>query len=281
MLKWFGRLEVPRQLSRSHPFSRLTPPARSRPLPPLRRFHPDLALTTSAPDPKAPLREQVQWLQRQRLVFGHAQNKLRLRFDSNALADEIGLTVNLHRFEARDHPHVFAHRASYLLAGDIAVSTAAYVPLVASTSDYTESTLEIPYFGSTRYRIGGQDWLNQAGQQALYLPGEGAEVETDHFNGLLFNLNPQRLASVIAATSKRRLPLELAERWVQQPLAIDLTDPRVIQQQRTLEVAVNTLALHNGHGLGDPYGPLAVGVEALFYACSARMLLIAMNQGLP
>jgi hypothetical protein len=227
------------------------------------------------PNPSAPLREHLQWLGSQRLAFG--QERSDLRFDSNDLAEEIGLTVNLRRFEARHASQPFAHRAAYLLAGDMAVSAAAYVPLVASTSDYSESTFEIPYFGHTRYRSEGRDWFNRAGQQALYLPGQPFEVETGHFNGLLFNLNPQRLAEAIGAESRRQVPLELAERWVQQPAAINLADPRVIQQQRNLEIALATLAQHNGEGLGDPFGPLALGVETLLYQCSARMLLIAMG----
>ncbi len=231
----------------------------------------------AAPDPRASLQEQVTWLQHQRLAFG--QQLSELRFDSNALADEIGLTVNLHRFEARQRAQVFAHQAACLLAGDMAVSAAAYVPLVASTSDYSESTLEIPYFGATRYRIEGKDWFDRAGHQALYLPGQASQVETGHFNGLLFNLNPARLAQTIGAMSHRRVPLELAERWVQQPIPINLADPRVLQHQRALEIGLTTLAEHNGTGMGDPQAPLALGVETLTYQCSAWMLLIAMGQG--
>jgi hypothetical protein len=161
----------------------------------------------------------------------------------------------------------------------MAVSAAAYVPLVASTSDYSESTLEIPYFGATRYRIEGKDWFDRAGHQALYLPGQASQVETGHFNGLLFNLNPARLAQTIGAMSHRRVPLELAERWVQQPIPINLADPRVLQHQRALEIGLTTLAEHNGTGMGDPQAPLALGVETLTYQCSAWMLLIAMGQG--
>ena len=234
-----------------------------------------LSAATIPPAASAPLNEQVEWLGCQRLAFGQEQSEL--RFDSNDLADEIGLTVNLRRFEARQCRQPFAHLASYLLAGDMAVSAAAYVPLVASTSDYSESAFEIPYYGHTRYRIEGHDWFNRAGQQALYLPGQAFEVETGHFNGLLFNLNPQRLAATIGTESRRQVPLELAERWVQQPAAINLRDPRVIRQQRSLEIGLASLAQHNGEGLGDPFGPLALGVESLLYQCSARMLLIAMG----
>jgi hypothetical protein len=200
-----------------------------------------------------------------------------MRFDSEALADEIGLTVNLTRFEPLDNRQPFVHRSSCLLAGDMAVSAAAYVPLVASTDDYSESTLEIPYVGSTRYRIEGRDWINQAGHQALYLPGQAFDVETDHFNGLLFNLNPQRLVQTIGRESKHRIPLELAERWVQRPVPIDLRDPRVIKQQRTLEIGLDILARYNGAGLGHPHAALALGLETLAYRCSACMFLIALG----
>lgn len=233
----------------------------------------------STPDPRASLQEQVTWLQTQRLAFGHQLREL--RFDSNALADEIGLTVNLNRFEARQRTQAFAHQAVCLLAGDMAISAAAYVPLVASTSDYSESTLEIPYFGATRYCIDGKDWFDRAGHQALYLPGQASQVETDHFNGLLFNLNPARLARTIGTMSRRRVPLELAERWVQQPIPINLADPRVIRHQRALELGLTTLAEHTGARVGDPHNALALGVEALTYQCSASMLLIAMGKADP
>lgn len=229
----------------------------------------------SVPDSKAPLGEQLPWLEAQRLAF--ANNHGEMRFDSEALADEIGLTVNLTRFEPRENGQAFAHRASCLLAGDLAVSAAAYVPLVASTDDYSESTLEIPYVGCTRYHIEGRDWFNRAGHQALYLPGQSFEVETDHFNGLLFNINPQRLVQTIGHESRRRIPLELAERWVQRPVPINLGDPRVIQQQRILEIGLETLARYNGMGLGHPHGELALSLETLAYQCSARMILITLG----
>lgn len=235
----------------------------------------ECATAASVPDPKAPLAEQRQWLELQRLAF--ANDHVEMRLDSEALADEIGLTVNLTRFEPREKHQSFAHKASLLLAGDMAVSAAAYVPLVASTDDYSESTLEIPYLGSTRYRIEGRDWFDWAGQQARYLPGQAYEVETNHTNGLLFNLNPQRLVQTIGRESKGRIPLELAERWVQRPVPINLRDLRVIQQQRTLESGLETLASKCGAGLGHPYSALALGLETLAYQCSARMLLIALG----
>jgi len=230
---------------------------------------------SSVPAPRAPLEEQRRWLQGQRLAFADELGEM--RFDSEALADEIGLTVNLTRFEPRESRQAFAHRASCLLAGDMALSAAAYVPLVASTDAYSESMLEIPYVGSTRYHIEGQDWFDRAGQKALYLPGQAFEVETDHFNGLLFNLNPQRLVQTIGLESKRRIPLELAERWVQRPVPINLCDPRVVQQQRTLEIGLDALARINGTGLGDPHAELALALEALAYQCSARMILITLG----
>ncbi|WP_094560179.1 hypothetical protein [Synechococcus sp. 8F6] len=235
----------------------------------------DFATAASAPDPKAPLAKQRQWLELQRLAF--ANDQAEMRFESEALADEIGLTVNLTCFEPREKHQAFAHKASLLLAGDMAVSAAAYVPLVASTEDYSESTLGIPYQGGTRYRIEGRDWFDRAGHQAIYLPGQAYEVETDHFNGLLFNLNPQRLVQTIGWESKGRIPLELAERWVERPVPINLCDPRVIQQQRIIESGLDTLASNSDTGLGHPYSSLALGLETLVYQCSARMLLISLN----
>lgn len=228
-----------------------------------------------APAPDAPLCLQQQWLAAQPLAFGN--DLARWRLDSDALAEEIGLTVNLTRFESRRGSHDFAHRAAFLLAGDIAFSASTYVPLVASTGDYSESTLEIPYFGSTRFRLEGKDWFDRAGQQALYLPGQSCEVETGHFNGLLFNLNPQRLAAMVGVVSRHRVPLELADRWVQQPVPIDLNDPRVIQLQARLETGLQALVQHNGLGLGDPQGAMALELETLAYRCSAGMILVALG----
>lgn len=227
------------------------------------------------PDFHASLVEQRQWLETQRLAIANDQGQM--RFDSDALADEIGLTVNLTRFEPLRIGQPFAHRAACLLAGDLALSAAAYVPLVASTDDYSESTLEIPYVGSTRYRIEGRDWFDRAGQQALFLPGQSFDVETGHFNGLLFNLNPQRLVDTIGYEGRRLVPLELAERWVQRPVPINLRDPRVIQEQRRLESGIEAFARCLNAGLGDPHSPLALGLELLVYQCSARMILIAME----
>ena len=233
------------------------------------------SVPVSAPAADAPLHIQLEWLGTQKLAFGRELGEL--RFDSEALAEEIGLTVKLTCFEARQISQPFAHRAHCLLAGDMAVSAATYVPLFASTAECNESTLEIPYFGSTRFRIEGKDWFDHAGQQAIYMPGKSFSVETSHFNGLLFNLNPQRLALTIGEVSRHCVPLELAERWVQQPVVIDLTDPRVKHLQCHLESGLQNLANHQSAGAAHSKAPLAVGVETLAYRCSARMIVIALG----
>jgi hypothetical protein len=223
----------------------------------------------------APLRDQLLWVRQQKLAFGDARSAV--RFDAIDLADEIGLAVNLTRFEPLFSRQLFVHRAAYLLVGDTVISAAAYLPLDAGTCDYSESKLEIPYSGCTRYRIEGQDWFNRAGLQALYLPGQAFDVETSHFNGLLLNLNPCRLAETIGLVSRGAVPLELAERWVQNPLAIDLRDPRILHLQHRLEVALEQLAEANGPTIGTPFSAPALAVEQLVYTSSARMLLIAME----
>lgn len=234
-----------------------------------------MRLDLPAPSPLAPLRDQLLWVHHQKLAFANARSAV--RFDSCELADEIALAVNLTRFEPLHSRQPFVHRAAYLLAGDTFISTAAYPPLLASTCDYSESTLEIPFSGWTRYRIEGKDWFNCAGRQALYLPGQALDVETSHFNGLLLNLNPSRLAVTIGVVSRGAVPLELAERWVQQPLAIDLRDPRILDQQHGLEAACAQLARLNGSTLGAPFSAAALAVEQLAYTSSARMVLVAMG----
>ena len=229
------------------------------------------------PTATAPVEEQLLWVRRQHLAFADGCSEV--RFDARDLADEIGLAVNLSRFEARERSQTFVHRASYLLAGDMVISAATYVPLVASTTDYSESTLEIPYAGSTRFRMEGRDWFDHAGAQALYLPGQASEVETGHFNGLLFNLNPNRLATTIGRVSHGTVPLELADRWVQRPVPIDLRDPRVMHLQRHLEQALAGLMAFNGDGLGNPLAAPALKLEQLVYNSSARMLLLAIVPG--
>jgi|688.fasta_scaffold27595_12 hypothetical protein len=234
-----------------------------------------MRLDVPAPAAMAPLQEQLRWVCHQKLAFGDARSAV--RFDAIDLADEIGLAVNLTRFDPLHSRQLFVHRAAYLLAGDTFISAAAYLPLVASTCDYSESTLEIPYAGFTRYRIEGKDWFNRAGLQALYLPGQAFDVETNHFNGLLLNLKPFRLAQTIGLLSRGAVPLELAERWVQQPLVINLRDPRILHLQRHLEAAFEHLAKANGPTIGAPFSAAALAVEQLTYSTSARMLLITME----
>ena len=237
--------------------------------------YPGMRKVAPAPPPsaKAPVQEQLHWVRDQRLAFADSYSDV--RFDVRDLEDEIGLAVNLTRFEPLLNHQAFVHRASYLLVGDMVISAAAYVPLVASTCEYGQSTLEIPYYGSTRFRIEGQDWFDHAGAQALYLPGQASEVETGHFNGLLFNISPDRLAETIGRVSRCRVPLELAERWVQRPVPIDLQDPRIQHLQRNLELALDGLVEINRGGLGNPFSSTALGVEELVYRSSARMMLIA------
>ena len=234
-----------------------------------------MRLDLPAPAANAPLRHQLLWVRQQALAFANEHSAV--RFEPSELADEIALAVNLTRFDPLHSRQLFVHRAAYLLAGDTFISAAAYLPLVASTCDYSESTLEIPYAGFTRYRIEGKDWFNRAGLQALYLPGQAFDVETNHFNGLLLNLKPSRLAATIGLVSRGTVPVELAERWVQQPLAIDLRDPRINGLQHGLEAACAQLAQVNGPTLGAPFGAAALAVEQLAYTSSACMVLVAME----
>ena len=113
-----------------------------------------ISVAASAPAPDAPLHEQMGWLDTQTLAFG--RELAELRFDSDALAEEIGLTVKLTCFEARQISQPFAHRAHCLLAGAMAVSAATYVPLIASTSDHGDSTLKISYFLQHSFSHRGQ-----------------------------------------------------------------------------------------------------------------------------
>jgi hypothetical protein len=200
-----------------------------------------MRLDLPAPAANAPLRHQLLWVRQQALAFANEHSAV--RFEPSELADEIALAVNLTRFEPR----------------------------------HSESTLEIPFSGWTRYRIEGKDWFNCAGMQALYLPGQAFDVETSHFNGLLLNLKPSRLAATIGLVSRGTVPVELAERWVQQPLAIDLRDPRINGLQHGLEAACAQLAQVNGPTLGAPFGAAALAVEQLAYTSSACMVLVAME----
>jgi hypothetical protein len=81
------------------------------------------------PELTATVQEHLYWVCNQTLAFADEYSDV--RFDARELADEIALAVNLSRFEARQRHQAFVHRASYLLAGDMVISAAAYVPLVA------------------------------------------------------------------------------------------------------------------------------------------------------
>ncbi|MFM9103520.1 MAG: hypothetical protein ACKOPS_20180, partial [Cyanobium sp.] len=85
-----------------------------------------------------------------------------------------------------------------------------------------------------------------------------------------------RLATTIGRVSHGTVPLELADRWVQRPVPIDLRDPRVMHLQRHLEQALAGLMAFNGDGLGNPLAAPALKLEQLVYNSSARMLLLAI-----
>jgi hypothetical protein len=209
------------------------------------------------------------WLVSAPLPFG--QRQARLITDLDQFIDALSLSVHLSDFDALGARGRFRHRATTAIVGDIAVTSCAHTPITGSTLETSEALITINTQGQLTYSLEGRTWCARP-DQAIYLPGAAVRGEGSGA-GVVFNIDPARLARELCFHSRERWSVERARRFLQNPQLINLADPAVLLAWRAMVQALQFLDLEVA-GVGPRVMQQSLGawVEEQIYRCVAQML---------
>lgn len=194
--------------------------------------------------------------------------------DPDQLAHEISLIASLRSFDSLTGSRQFLYRSSMLLVGDIAVTTAAFLPQKGETFDSSQALVELPISpnAGTSFLVESKLWECLPHQQGLFLPGQAMQAITETASCMLgYNLQPELLADCLHRLAPERFDPVRARLFLQRPHPINLKDGRI---QRLLTWF---LAFLNNLGKPDvqnamPATLIAGSYEPLIYRLTALML---------
>lgn len=171
--------------------------------------------------------QRVAWVNAAPLLLGRPGEAPHT--DVQELAELVALTTPLIDFGSSAPRRQFLHRSCTEVIGNIALTNAAHTGLFARFAASPEALIHLPLAGlGFDYRVEGRAWRVKRGCSGLYLPGLPAQVEAGPGSGLLYNLDPALLARhVCFRASIADAALEGVQRRLQEPIAIDLANPRV------------------------------------------------------
>ncbi len=93
----------------------------------------------------------------------------------------------------------FHCRMAQVQAGDLTISTEAHTPLYASFGeDPGRATIFFPLLGEAVLRIEGESLRARQGESVVFMPGRAYTVETTVCGGVVFSVDPKRLANLAA-----------------------------------------------------------------------------------
>ena len=142
--------------------------------------------------------------------------------DPQALAARLAQHYELVDFAPRlGWERRFLHRSSSAAAGGLLLTCGYTSPIQGTIGERTGvGSINICFAGGARYECGGRT-LDIAPDQPLYFsPGQGYRYTVDHFNGMAFHVDLQRLRATAAAMAG----LGISERR----FGVDLEEPRVL-----------------------------------------------------
>lgn len=211
------------------------------------------------------------WVRSQPLPTG---GLIRESTEPEKLAEEISLIANLKTFDSLVGSSHFLHRSSILLLGDIAFTSAAFMPQCGETSDCPQALIELPLTagGHTKFQAEGKTWHCIPNQQGLFLPGQAMKAVTEQSTCMLgYNLEPSTLAKFLETLAPHRFSARKARLFVERPHIIKLDDPRV---KSTTTWLFSFIKLMANRDLMNPISNslLIPSYEQMLYRATALML---------
>jgi len=215
--------------------------------------------------------EMTGWVREQNLLIPGPVHE---SADPDQLAHEISLIASLRSFESLIGNKAFLHRSSMMLVGDIAVTTAAFLPQQGETFDSSQALVELPISPhvGTSFLVEGKLWECLPHQQGLFLPGQAMQAITNNASCMLgYNLQPELLADYLHRLAPERFDPARARLFVQRPHPINLRDSRIQRLLTWFLAFLNNLgkpAVQNA----IPPALIASSYEPLIYRATALML---------
>lgn len=109
----------------------------------------------------------------------------------------------------------FLHRSSSAIAGDLLLTCGYTSPILGMIGERSGAgSINICFAGRSRYECGGRELEIRPDQPLFFSPGHGYRYTVDHFNGMAFHIDLQRLRATAAAmaglgASERRFSADL------------------------------------------------------------------------
>lgn len=201
--------------------------------------------------------------------------------DPDQLAHEISLITSLRSFDSLIGNKAFLHRSSMLLVGDIAVTSAAFLPQKGETFDSSQALVELPISSNpgTSFLVEGKLWECLPHQQGLFLPGQAMRAITESASCMLgYNLQPELLADHLHRLAPERFNAVRAHLFVQRPHPINLRDGRIQRLLTWFLAFLNNLGKPAVQNTVPPT-LIAGSYEPLIYRATALMLCPELIQG--
>lgn len=201
--------------------------------------------------------------------------------DPDQLAHEISLITSLRSFDSLIGNKAFLHRSSMLLVGDIAVTSAAFLPQKGETFDSSQALVELPISSNpgTSFLVEGKLWECLPHQQGLFLPGQAMRAITESASCMLgYNLQPELLADHLHRLAPERFNAVRAHLFVQRPHPINLRDGRIQRLLAWFLAFLNNLGKPAVQNTVPPT-LIAGSYEPLIYRATALMLCPELIQG--
>jgi hypothetical protein len=93
----------------------------------------------------------------------------------------------------------FHARISQVQSGDLTLSTEVHTPIYGSFGeDPGRATIFFPLHGETALRMEGKNLHARQGETVVFMPGQAYTAETTLCSGVVFSVDPQRLANLAA-----------------------------------------------------------------------------------
>jgi AraC-like DNA-binding protein len=182
------------------------------------------------------------------LAFGN--RRATVEQDPDRLAQQVSRAVPLRDLSPQRSSAPFVHRSSHVQAGRVGITAAAHSPLHGVNHAHDKGVFTLPTLGVKCFHVGRHTYRAQAGQAALFLPGEAYSLETGHCSGVMFSLCPREIAAVATTMAGPQSGLRLAP--IERPVSLRERDPRQGQLLALMRRSLQLIDLASLNGLKVP-----------------------------
>jgi AraC-like DNA-binding protein len=198
-----------------------------------------------------------------------------LAHDPETLAELLAASVPLRDLDAIGPRQAFWHRSIAVQCESLHFVAGCHSPLYGSVEATDRATVMVTLEGSAQFRCQKQI-LNATGTlTTLFLPGEEYRGQTDHYNGIIFSVDQNRLARTASAIAGRHEPTTLITQALSSCHQLRQDQP---QHRDALQNLYQTINLMNTTVASNPVLLSALGIDDVIYRCLALLLVPALGE---